>query len=113
MRTLQQLETQTGQQRLVIDRQQDQLVRQRTTIDADKAAGASIAQEAGGSLVDLRVGNKPEMFAGEAHEWKAIHQAYREWSVANWSEATPMARIGQGNWKRCARRRVTLEVVGE
>ena len=40
----------------------DQLVHQRTTIDADKAAGGSVtpcAQEARGSPVDLRVGNKP------------------------------------------------------
>ena len=87
-----------GQQRLMIDRQQqDQLVHHRTTIDADKAAGASvapIAQEARGSLVDLRVGNKLEMFAGEAHEWKALHQAYTQWSVADGSEATPM----DANW---------------
>ena len=70
MRTLQ-LETQVGQQRLMIDRQQDQPVQQRTTMVADKAAGASVtpvAREARGSLVDLRVGNKPEMFAGEVQE---------------------------------------------
>ena len=28
-----------------------------------------IAQDATGNLVDLRVGNKPETFAGETHEW--------------------------------------------
>ena len=36
-------------QRLVIDRQQDQLVHQRTTTDADKAAGASVTQNRPGS----------------------------------------------------------------
>ena len=59
---LQQLETQAGQQ------QQDQLMHQQTTIDAIRAARTPftpIAQE-----VDLRVGNKPETFAGETHEWK-------------------------------------------
>ena len=49
-----------------------------------------IAQEARGSLVDLRVGNKQEMIAGQAHEWKAMDQAYRQWGVADGSEATPM-----------------------
>ena len=70
---LQQLETQVGQQRAVIEHQQDQLMRQQTTIDADRAARTPvtpIAQDARGNLVDLRVGNKPETFAGETHEWK-------------------------------------------
>ena len=70
---LQQLETQVGQQRAVIEHQQDQLMHQQTTIDADRAARTPvtpIAQDARGNLVDLRVGNKPETFAGEAHEWK-------------------------------------------
>ena len=69
--------------------QQDQLVHQRTTIDADNAARASvipIAREVRGSLVDLRDGNKLEMFANEAHEWKAMHQAYRQRSVADGDE---------------------------
>ena len=35
---LQQLETQVGQQRAVIEHQQDQLTHQQTTIDADRAA---------------------------------------------------------------------------
>ena len=35
---LQQLETQVGQQRAVIEHQQDQLMRQQSTIDADRAA---------------------------------------------------------------------------
>ena len=35
---LQQLETQVGQQRAVIEHQQDQLMRQQTTIDAERAA---------------------------------------------------------------------------
>ena len=55
-----------------------------------------VAQEARGSLVDLRVGNKPEVIPGEAHEWKAMHQAYKQWSVADGSEATPMdAKTGR------------------
>ena len=70
---LQQLETQVGQQRAVIEHQQDQLMHEQTTIDADRAARTpvtSIAHDARGNLVDLRVGNKPETFAGETHEWK-------------------------------------------
>ena len=70
---LQQLETQVGQQRAVIEHQQDQLMRQQTTIDVDRAARTQvtpIAQDARGNLVDLRVGNKPETFAGETHDWK-------------------------------------------
>ena len=67
---LQQLETQVGQQRAVIEHQQDQLMRQQTTIDADRAARTPvtpIAQDARGNLVDLRVGNRPETFAGETN----------------------------------------------
>ena len=69
---LQQLETQ-GHKRAVIEHQQDQLMRQQSTIDADRAARTPvtpIAQNARGNLVDLRVGNKPETSAGETHEWK-------------------------------------------
>ena len=50
-----QVETQVGQQR------------------ADRAARTPvipIAQDGRVNLVDLRVGNKPETFAGETHEWK-------------------------------------------
>ena len=64
-RGLQQLETQVGQQRAVTERQQDQLMHQQTTIDADRAARTPvtpIAQEA-------EVGNKPKTFTGETHEW--------------------------------------------
>ena len=42
---------------MIDGQQKDQLVHQRMTIDADKAPGSSvtpIAQEARGSLVDLR-----------------------------------------------------------
>ena len=70
---LQQLETQVGQQRAVIEHQQDQLMRQQTTIDTDRVARTPvtpIAPDARGNLVDLRIGNKPETFAGETHEWK-------------------------------------------
>ena len=59
---LQQLETQVGQRRAVIEHQQDQLVHQQTTIDADRAASTPvtpIAQDARGNSVDLRIGNKP------------------------------------------------------
>ena len=65
---LQQLETQVGH-----EHQQDQLMRQQTTIDADRAARTPvtpIAQDARGILVELRVGIKPETFATEAHEWE-------------------------------------------
>ena len=61
---LQQFETEVGQQRAVIEHQQEnQLVHQQTTIDADTAARTPvtpIAQESRGNLVDLRVGNKLE-----------------------------------------------------
>ena len=53
---LQQLETQVGQQRAVIEHQQDQLMYQQTTIDADRAARtpvSPIAHDARGNLVDL------------------------------------------------------------
>ena len=69
---LQQLETQAGQQRAVIEHQQEQLMRKRTTIDAERAARTPVnpAQDARIKLVDLRDGNKPETFAGETHECK-------------------------------------------
>ena len=41
---LQQLETQVGQQRAVIEHQQDQLMRQQSTIDADRAARTPVTQ---------------------------------------------------------------------
>ena len=47
---LQQLETLVGQQRAVIEHQQEQLMRQQTTIDAERAARTPvipIAQHAG------------------------------------------------------------------
>ena len=68
---LQQLETQVGQQRAVIEHQQEPLMRQQTMIDVERAARTPVnpAQDAR-ILVDLRVGNKPETFAGETHEWK-------------------------------------------
>ena len=55
-RRLQQLETQVGQQRAVIEHQQEQLLRQQTTIDAERAARTPvnpIAQDARVNLVDL------------------------------------------------------------
>ena len=62
---LQQLETQVGQQRAVIEHQQEQLMRQQTTIDAERAARTPVnpAQDARINLVDLRVGNKRETLA--------------------------------------------------
>ena len=67
---MEQLETQVGQQRAVIEHQQEQLMRQQMTIDAERA----IAHDVRGNLVDLRVGNKPETFAGETHEWRLVIQ---------------------------------------
>ena len=54
---LQQLETQVGQQRAVIERQKEQLMRQPTTIDAERAARTPVnpVQDARINLVDLRV----------------------------------------------------------
>ena len=53
---LQQRETQVGQQRAVIEHQQEQLMRQQTTLDAERAARTPVnpAQEARINLVDLR-----------------------------------------------------------
>ena len=82
---LQQLETQVGQQRAVIEHQQDQLMHQQTTIDADRAARTPvtpIALEARGNLVDLRVGNKLETFTGETHEWKGWSFKMRQYISA-------------------------------
>ena len=82
---LQQLETQVGQQRAVIEHQQDQLMHQQTTIDADRAARTPFtltAYDARGNLVDPRVGNKPETFAGEAHEWKGRSFRMRQYVAA-------------------------------
>ena len=69
---LEPLEAQVGQQRAVIEHQQEQLVRQQATIDAERAAQVPVnfAQDARVNLIDLRVGNKLETFAGETHEWK-------------------------------------------
>ena len=81
---LQQLETQVGQQRAVIEHQQEQLMRQQTMIDAERAARTPInpAQDARGNLVDLRAGNKPETFAGETHEWKGSSFKMRQHTAA-------------------------------
>ena len=81
---LQQLETQVGQQRAVIEHQQEQLMRQQTTIDAERATRTPLnpAQDARVNLVDLRVGNKPETFAGETHEWKGWSFKMRQYIAA-------------------------------
>ena len=82
---LPQLETQVGQQRAVIERQEDQLMRQQTTIDAERAARTPvtpISQDARGNLLDFRVGNKPETFAGETHEWKGWSSKMRQYIAA-------------------------------
>ena len=81
---LQQLETLVGQQRAVIEHQQEQLPRQQTTIDAERAARTPVnpAQDARVNLVDLRVGNKPETFAGETHEWKGWSFKMRQYIAA-------------------------------
>ena len=81
---LQQLETQVGQQRAVIEHQQEQLMRQQTTIDAERAARTPVnpAQDARINLADLRVGNKPETFAGETHEWKGWSFKMRQYIAA-------------------------------
>ena len=41
-----------------------------------------IAHDARGNLVDLRVGNKPETFAGESHEWKGWPLRRRQYVAA-------------------------------
>ena len=81
---LQQLELQVGQQRAVIEHQQEALVRQQTTIDAERAARTPVnpAQDASINLVDLRVGTKPETFAGETHEWKGWSFKMRQYIAA-------------------------------
>ena len=69
--------TQVGHQRAVIELHQDRLMRQHT-LDADRAARVPVtptAQDTRAHLVDLRVGNKPETFAGESHDWKGRQKA--------------------------------------
>ena len=54
------------------------------TIDAERAARTPVnhAQDARINLVDLRVGNKPETFAGETHEWKGWSFKMRQYIAA-------------------------------
>ena len=76
---LQQLETQVGQQRAVIEHQQE-----KTTIDAERGARTPVipAQDARVNLVDLRVGNKQETFEGETHVWKSWSFKMRQYIAA-------------------------------
>ena len=58
---LQHFETQLRPQRTVTERQQDQLLHQQISFEADRAARVPVTppvQNAGGQLVHLRVGNK-------------------------------------------------------
>ena len=59
-------------------------MRQQTTIDAERAARTPVnpAQDARVNLVDLRVGNKLETFAGETHEWKGWSFKMRKYIAA-------------------------------
>ena len=59
-------------------------MRQQTTIDAERAARTPVnpAQDARVNLVDLRVRNKPETFAGETHEWKGWSFKMRQFIAA-------------------------------
>ena len=68
---------------------------QQTTIDADRAARTPvtpIAQDARGNLVDHRVGNKPETFAGETHEWEGWSFKMRQYIAALDEELRPGTR---------------------
>ena len=94
---LQQLETQVGQQRAVIEHQQEQLMHEQTTIDAERAARTpvtAIALDARGNLVGLRVGDKPETFAGETHEWEGWSFKMRQY-VAVVDEELYIVAIGR------------------
>ena len=66
----------------MIEHQQEQLIRQQTTIDAAARTPVYSAQDARVNLVDLRVGNKPETFAGETHEWKGWSLKMRQYIAA-------------------------------
>ena len=72
---LQQLETQVGQQRAVIEHQQEQLMRQQTTIDAKRAARSPVnpAEDDRANLVT---------FAGQSHEWKGKSFKMRQYIAA-------------------------------
>ena len=72
---------QVGQQRAVIEHRQEQLMRQLTAIDVERAARTPVnpAQDARVNLVDLKVGNKQETLAGEAHEWKGWSLKMRQY----------------------------------
>ena len=69
----------------MIEHQQDQLMYQQEVIDEAGAARIPVlqyAQEHNGKPVDLRVGKKPETFAGETHEWKGCSFKMRQYIAA-------------------------------
>ena len=71
--------------RAVIEHQEDQLMRQQTKVDAERAARTPVtpfAHDARGNLVDLRVGNKPETVAGETYEWNVWSFKMRQYVAA-------------------------------
>ena len=101
--SLQQLETQVGQQRAVIEHQQEQLMRQQTTIHAERAARTPvipIAQDARVNLVDLRVGKKPETFAGETHENEKKREQKQNKKKRKWKETQAKEKTRKNEKKR-------------
>ena len=86
-------------------------MRQQTTIDAERAARTPVnpAQDARVNLVDLRVGNKLETFAGETHEWKGWSFKMRKYIAAVDEElylelvnveANPLRKNALGRYER-------------
>ena len=81
---LQQLETQVGQQRSV----RTSAGTADATTNDDRYGQSSMnsrylnCQDARVNLGDLRVGNKPETFAGETHEWKGWSFKMRQYIAA-------------------------------
>ena len=76
---------------------------QQTTIDADRAARIPVtptAQESRGTLVDLRIGNKPETFTGETHEWKGWSLKKRQCiSAVNEELLVELVDVGANPWR--------------
>ena len=90
-------------------------MRQQTTIDAERAARTPVnpAQDARVNLVDLRVGNNPETFAGETHEWKGSSFKMRQYIAAVDEElylelvnvgANPLRELPLAGMNECGRR---------
>ena len=73
-------DAQVGQQRVAIEHQQKQLMHQQTTIDAKQSdTNSSCPRKPEETWLISEVGNKPETFTGEAHEWMTQSTPSKSW----------------------------------